>query len=100
MWRAPALPLGTCRRSWPKAGAARPDPTRQQRPRTHAGAQGVYGMRKTRPITRRAALRTAAAATVLPLVHIRTAGAAGKLSAGFWDHWVPKGNEAMQKQVD
>jgi ABC-type glycerol-3-phosphate transport system substrate-binding protein len=57
-------------------------------------------MNKTLPITRRAALRTAAAASVLPLVHIRTAGAAGKLSAGFWDHWVPQGNEAMQKQVD
>ena len=56
-------------------------------------------MNKTLPITRRTALCTAAA-TVLPLVHIRTAGAAGKLSAGFLDHWVPQGNEAMQKQVD
>jgi ABC-type glycerol-3-phosphate transport system substrate-binding protein len=41
-----------------------------------------------------------AAATALPLVHIRTAGAAGKLSIGFWDHWVPGGNDIMQKQVN
>ncbi len=42
----------------------------------------------------------AAAATTLPLVHVRRAGAAGKLSVGFWDHWVPAGNAAMKKQVD
>ena len=49
-------------------------------------------------LTRRAAL-TAGAAAALPLVHIRTAGAAGKLSIGFWDHWVPAGNDAMKKQI-
>ena len=43
-------------------------------------------------VTRRKALKLAAAAGALPLVHIRTAGAAGKLSIGFWDHWVPAGN--------
>ncbi len=51
-------------------------------------------------VTRRKTLQLAAAATALPLVHIRTAGAAGKLSIGFWDHWVPAGNAVMQKQVD
>src|SRR5689334_23181735 len=51
-------------------------------------------------ISRRRALKLSAAATALPLVHIRTAGAAGKLSVAFWDHWVPDGNKAMQKQVD
>ena len=55
-------------------------------------------MLKTR-VSRRRALATAAAATALPLVHIRTAGAAGKLSVGFWDHWVPDGNAVMRKQV-
>jgi len=50
-------------------------------------------------ITRRKALRIGAAATALPLVHIRTAGAAGKLSLALWDHWVPAGNEAMRKVV-
>ena len=54
---------------------------------------------KTR-ITRRHALRTAATATALPLVHIRTAGAAGKLAIGFWDHWVPQGNAVMKRQVE
>ncbi len=37
--------------------------------------------------------------TGLPLVHVRTAGAAGKLAIGFWDHWVPEGNTVMRKQV-
>src|SRR5271156_4732422 len=52
------------------------------------------------PITRRKALRLGAAATALPLVHIRTAGAAGKLSLALWDHWVPTGNAAMKKLVE
>ena len=50
--------------------------------------------------SRRTALKLGAAATALPLVHIRTAGAAGKVTIGFWDHWVPGGNDVMQKQVD
>ena len=33
-------------------------------------------------------------------MHIRTAGAAGKVAIGFWDHWVPGGNDIMQKQVN
>ncbi len=49
--------------------------------------------------SRRLAVGLGAAAT-LPLVHIRTVGAAGKLSVGFWDHWVPGANLVMQKQVD
>lgn len=54
---------------------------------------------KTR-LSRRSALKLGAAAAALPLVHIRTAGAAGKLKVGMWDHWVPAGNAAMKKQVD
>ena len=42
-----------------------------------------------RSISRRGALKLGAAATALPLVHIRTGRAAGKVSIGFWDHWVP-----------
>jgi ABC-type glycerol-3-phosphate transport system substrate-binding protein len=57
-------------------------------------------MIKSNKISRRCALRLGAAATALPLVHIRTAGAAGKVSIGFWDHWVPDGNNIMQKQVN
>ena len=57
-------------------------------------------MATTYRVTRRQALRIGAAAGALPLVHIRSAGAAGKVSIGFWDHWVPGGNDVMQKQVD
>jgi ABC-type glycerol-3-phosphate transport system substrate-binding protein len=57
-------------------------------------------MMKSKPISRRRALKLGAAASTLPLVHIRTAGAAGKLAIGFWDHWVPGANDTMKKQVD
>ncbi|HEY0184988.1 MAG TPA: extracellular solute-binding protein [Rhodopila sp.] len=57
-------------------------------------------MIQTIRVSRRGALKIGAAVTALPLVHIRTAGAAGKVNIGFWDHWVPGGNEIMQKQVD
>src|SRR5208283_5354496 len=57
-------------------------------------------MTTKRPISRRKALRLSAAAAALPLVHIRTAGAAGKLSLALWDHWVPTGDAAMKKLVD
>jgi len=57
-------------------------------------------MIKSKKVSRRGALKLGAAAAALPLVHIRTAGAAGKLAIGFWDHWVPAGNDIMQKQVN
>ncbi len=49
-------------------------------------------------LSRRSALTLGAAA--LPLVHIRTAGAAGRLNIGVVDHWVPKSNEKLQQQID
>jgi len=52
-----------------------------------------------RQATRRKVLKFGAAASALPWVHIRTAGAAGTLSVFFWDHWVPAGNVEMRKQV-
>ena len=57
-------------------------------------------MTQYKRLSRRSALKLGVAATALPLVHIRTAGAAGKVSIGFWDHWVPGGNDIMQKQVN
>src|ERR1700755_2727981 len=51
-------------------------------------------------VSRRKAVKLGAAAAALPLVHIRTAAAAGKLNIGFWDHWVPGANDVMQKQVN
>jgi ABC-type glycerol-3-phosphate transport system substrate-binding protein len=57
-------------------------------------------MLKPQRMTRRTALKTAAGAAALPLVHIRTAGAAGRLNIGLVDHWVPNSNERMKAQVD
>ncbi len=57
-------------------------------------------MTQARRVSRRRALKLAAASTALPLVHIRTGRAAGKVSVGFWDHWVPEGNSIMKKQCD
>ncbi len=54
----------------------------------------------TKRVSRRRAMKIGAAAAALPLVHIRTAGAAGKLSLALWDHWVPAGDAAMKKLVD
>jgi ABC-type glycerol-3-phosphate transport system substrate-binding protein len=56
-------------------------------------------MTQSRRISRRNALKVGAAAAALPLVHIRTAAAAGSLSLGLWDHWVPAGNGKMKEIV-
>ncbi len=59
--------------------------------------------KRGRGITRRQVLKmgaAAAASAALPLVHVRTSHSAGRLSVGFWDHWVPAGNAAMKKQVE
>ena len=50
-------------------------------------------------ITRRTALKQAAAATasVLAAPYVRGAHAAGRITAGFWDHWVPDANNAIVK---
>src|SRR6266446_391673 len=47
-------------------------------------------------LTRRRLLATAAA-SVIAMPYVRGAHAAGKLSVGFWDHWVPGANTASQK---
>jgi ABC-type glycerol-3-phosphate transport system substrate-binding protein len=49
-------------------------------------------------LTRRTVLNTAALATTalaMPFVH--GSHAAGKLSCGFWDHWVPGANEPLAR---
>jgi len=56
---------------------------------------------RRRTITRRRFMATTTAATaVLAAPFVRTAGAAGKLSIGFWDHWVPDANDATKSLVD
>jgi len=51
-------------------------------------------------VSRRSALKLAAASAALPLVHIRSGRAAGRVSVAFWDHWVPAGNTVMKQQVE
>jgi ABC-type glycerol-3-phosphate transport system substrate-binding protein len=48
-------------------------------------------------MTRRTVLHTTALATLLTAPFVRGAHAAGKLSAGFWDHWVPGANEPLER---
>ncbi len=57
-------------------------------------------MSNTSRLSRRSALSLGAAASALPLVHIRTAGAAGKLSLGIVDHWVIEANAVRRKQIE
>jgi ABC-type glycerol-3-phosphate transport system substrate-binding protein len=58
-------------------------------------------MHMTTELTRRRLLTTAAASTaVLAMPHVRGAHAAGQLSMGFWDHWVPGGNNASRTLVE
>jgi ABC-type glycerol-3-phosphate transport system substrate-binding protein len=47
--------------------------------------------------TRRTVLRTAALSTLLATPFVHGAHAAGKLSVGFWDHWVPGANVPLEK---
>src|SRR5437016_13254898 len=46
-------------------------------------------------LTRRRLVQTAATA-VLAAPFVRGAYAAGKLSIGFWDHWVPGANKSAE----
>ena len=41
----------------------------------------------------------AASAAMIAVPHVRTANAAGSLSIGFWDHWVPGANAATEEIV-
>ena len=52
-------------------------------------------------LTRRSVLAAGAAATAsFAFPFVRGAHAAGKLSVGFWDHWVPGANDVMRKIVE
>jgi len=48
-------------------------------------------------LTRRGLVRRGAtvAAAGAAAFHVRGAHAAGKLSVGFWDHWVPGANDSL-----
>ena len=50
---------------------------------------------KSKSLTRRGFI--AASATAVAAPYVRTAHAAGSLSIGLWDHWVPGANDVMTK---
>ena len=56
----------------------------------------------TRNPSRRRFMATTAAASAVAVAapYVRSARAAGKLSVGFWDHWVPGANNTMTKLVN
>lgn len=58
-------------------------------------------MRKHK-LTRRKFMATtaAASATMIAAPFVRTANAAGKISIGFWDHWVPGANKVTKALVE
>ena len=59
-------------------------------------------MARVHRITRRKAMKVTAGAVgaALPLVHVQTAAAAGKLNMGVWDHWVPAANPVLRGLID
>jgi ABC-type glycerol-3-phosphate transport system substrate-binding protein len=56
---------------------------------------------KTKSLTRRRLLATSAAASAVAITapFVRTAGAAGKLTIGLWDHFVPTANKTSDELV-
>ena len=59
-------------------------------------------MTRVHRITRRRALKitAGAAGATLPLVHVQSANAAGKLTMGVWDHWVPAANPVLKGLIE
>jgi hypothetical protein len=57
-------------------------------------------MPKPRALSRRTLLKSAAGVGALPLVHIRTAGAAGSLTAAFASSFVPGADDAMRRLIE
>ena len=51
------------------------------------------------PLTRRTVLKTAALGSVAAITapYVRGSYAAGKLTLGCWDHWVPRANDTLTK---
>src|SRR5215467_1200597 len=56
-------------------------------------------MPKSNKVLRRRVMAGGAALGLVAAPFVRGAYAAGKLSVGFWDHWVPNANDAMQALV-
>jgi len=69
--------------------------SRQGRSNEVQGGNTMTSSLSRRRVLQAAALATAAASLTKPFV--RSAFAAGKLSVGFWDHWVPGANNTLTK---
>jgi ABC-type glycerol-3-phosphate transport system substrate-binding protein len=57
-------------------------------------------MTRSGPVSRRTALKVGAGAVALPLVHIRTAGAAGKLKTAFTTNFTPGADAALRNEIE
>lgn len=68
---------------------------------THAASSSASTTSSILAPTRRQFIATTAAAGALTFASpfVRGAHAAGKVSIGFWDHWVPGANDTMTKLV-
>ena len=57
---------------------------------------------KRKTLTRRrfVAASAAASASMMAAPFVRTTHAAGKLTIGLWDHWVPGANDASRALVE
>src|SRR3954465_168054 len=63
--------------------------------------QGENAMSRKKLSRRQFVAATAtSSATLMAAPYIRTARAAGKLSIGFWDHWVPGANKTSTDLVN
>ena len=56
-------------------------------------------MAKTGYSRRRVMATAAAASATFSMPFVRGAYAAGKLSVGFWDHWVPGANDTAEQAL-
>src|SRR5438445_1856887 len=67
--------------------------------RTERNNQRERASMRTKNLSRRKFLGQTALATgaLIAAPYVRGAYAAGKLSVGFWDHWVPGANDTMTK---
>ncbi|RPI33105.1 MAG: extracellular solute-binding protein, partial [Hyphomicrobiaceae bacterium] len=57
-------------------------------------------MRTTSPTRRRFLATSAASSVMVAMPHVRGAHAAGKLSVGLWDHWVPTANAVSTALIE
>src|ERR1700738_2498302 len=65
------------------------------------GSPGRNAMSRRKLSRRQFVAATAmSSAALMTAPYIRTAHAAGKLTMGFWDHWVPGGNKASTELVN